>query len=161
MPAPKGNQFWLAATKQGRDKIFKSPASLMEVAQEYFQWNEDNPLKESKIFQYQGEIVQASVSKMRAMTIKALCRYLKITYQTWENYKLAKGYEEFFEITREIEGIIYDQKFTGAAAELLSANIIARELGLSEKSDNTLTGPGGGPLQIQEITFKPVKPDAD
>lgn len=135
MPAPKGNQFWKARSKSGRDKIFQSPESLWEAAQEYFEWNEKNPLKEGKAAQFQGEFVYGEVNKMRAMTKSALCRFLHIDTETWENYKTTEGYEDFFGITREIEQIIYDQKFTGAAAELLSTNIIARELGLADKKE--------------------------
>nr|WP_261640834.1 DNA-packaging protein [Erwinia mallotivora] len=36
---------------------------------------------------------------------------------------------------KRAEQIIYNQKFTGAAADLLNANIIARELGLADKRE--------------------------
>ena len=135
MPAPKGNKFWEARSKSGRDKIFSTPEDLWCAAQEYFKWNEENPLQEEKIFHNQGEITRTTVSKMRAMTKTALCRFLHIDPVTWENYRKGEGYEDFFNISREIESIIYDQKFTGAAAELLSGNIIARELGLADKKE--------------------------
>jgi hypothetical protein len=43
--------------------------------------------------------------------------------------------------------VIYEQKFTGAAADLLNPNIIARDLGLADKqdhqsSDGTMTPQG-------------------
>ena len=133
MAAPKNNQFWKARSKHGRDKIFATPAALRDAAEEYFEWIEQNPLKEEKIFQYQGAIVDGSISKMRAMTITGLCRFLHITLPTWEEYKKRN---DFTYITREIEEIIKDQKFAGAAADLLNANIIARDLGLSDKKEH-------------------------
>ena len=39
------------------------------------------------------------------------------------------------------------RSLSGAAADMLNANIIARDLGLSDKSE--LTGKGGGPIKIQ------------
>lgn len=42
--------------------------------------------------------------------------------------------EGFSDVTSRAEDIIYDQKFSGAAADLLNANIIARDLGLKEQS---------------------------
>ena len=128
-----GNQFWKARSKHGRDKIFATPAALRDAAEEYFEWIEQNPLREEKIFQYQGAVVGGSISKMRAMTITGLCRFLHITLPTWEEYKKRN---DFTYITREIEEIIKDQKFAGAAADLLNANIIARDLGLSDKKEH-------------------------
>lgn len=147
MSAPVGNQFWKARSKSGRDLIFKTPESLLEAAEEYFQWTEDNPLKEQKATQFQGVFVYGEVSKMRAMTITGLCRFLHITFPTWEEYKKRDG---FTYIIREIEEIIYDQKFTGASADLLNANIIARELGLSDKQDKRQLGPDGKVLDTTQ-----------
>tara|TARA_R110002072_G_scaffold266030_1_gene424897 strand:+ start:2347 stop:2802 length:456 start_codon:yes stop_codon:yes gene_type:complete len=132
-----GNQFWKARSKHGRDKIFATPKALRDAAEEYFEWIEQNPLREEKIFQYQGAIVDGSISKMRAMTITGLCRFLHVDFKTWEDYKKRN---DFIHITREIEEIIRDQKFTGAAADLLNANIIARDLGLKDSSEVESTG---------------------
>ena len=151
MAAPKGNQFWKARSKSGRDKIFATPEALWEAAEEYFQWVEDNPLKEGRATQFQGEFVHGEVNKMRAMTITSLCRFLHIDFVTWQNYKVR---EDFFNITREVESVIYDQKFTGAAADLLNANLIARELGIAEKKE--VSGPDGGPIGLQQIEYLPV-----
>lgn len=41
--------------------------------------------------------------------------------------------KDLLPITTRVESLIYEQKFSGAAADLLNANIIARELGLVEK----------------------------
>ena len=47
--------------------------------------------------------------------------------------------KDFITIIAEIDEIIYNQKYSGAAADLLNANIIARDLSLVDKtsSDNT------------------------
>jgi len=41
----------------------------------------------------------------------------------------------FSTVIADIEAVIKSQKFQGAAAGLLNANIIARDLGLADKSD--------------------------
>jgi len=148
-----GNQFWLFRTKHGANKIFSDPDVLWKECTAYFQWCEDHPLMAAESVKFQGEATLAMVPKMRAMTISGLCFYLKISFDTWQNYKKDKA---LFDIIREAEQIIYDQKFSGAAADMLNANIIARDLGLAEKKEHT--GPSGGPIEIKETKFTLIKP---
>jgi hypothetical protein len=118
------------------------------------EWVEDTPLSEEKLFAYQGEVTRETVSKMRAMTVIGLCTFLDIGESTWNDYK---GKDDFSVVTTQVDNIIKDQKFAGAAADLLNANIIARDLGLSDKKE--LSGEGGGPIKLQEIVFNPVGSD--
>lgn len=71
---------------------------------------------------------------MRAMTLEGLCIFLDIARQTWDNYCQR---DDFLEVTTRVAEIIRTQKFTGAAADLLNPNIIARDLGLAEKREHT------------------------
>lgn len=105
----------------------------------------DNPLYETKAFCHQGVVTYAEIPKMRAMTIGGLCIFLDIDRTTWRDYAER---EDFSQVTTCVEETIRDQKFAGASADLLNANIIARDLGLSDK--NELTGKNGEPL------FQPV-----
>lgn len=132
MAAPKGNKFWEQRSSHGRKPIFASPDDLWAACCEYFTWVEENPLQEDKVFQYQGAIVRDSISKMRAMTIDGLCLFLDIDEQTWANYRAR---EDFIGVVAQAERVIRDQKFSGAAADLLNPNIIARDLGLRDKQD--------------------------
>lgn len=70
-----------------------------------------------------------------------------ISQQAWSEYKQRQG---FGEITARIDDVIRSQKFAGAAADLLNANIIARDLGLADKSE--LTGRDGGPIETKETS---------
>lgn len=139
--APKGNEYWKNAKYPGRDLIFKTPEELWKECIKYFKWVEDNPLKEEKIFSYQGDTVIGDLSKMRPMTLRGLCHHINIHHSTWIDYR---GKKEFSDIVKHIEDIIYDQKFTGAATDLLNSNIIARDLGLKDKKE--LSTPDGQPL---------------
>lgn len=132
MAAPKGNQFWKARSSHGRAPIFKTPDDLWDACVEYFQWVEANPLMEAKAFASGGKVTVKNLPKMRAMTLTALRLFLDIDRSTWEAYS---GREGFTAVTTRVEEIIYSQKLEGAAADLLNANIIARELGLKDKTD--------------------------
>lgn len=143
MAAPKGNRFWELRSSHGRRPIFSSPDDLWNAACEYFQWVEDNPLWEDKVTSFQGVNTHDPVAKMRAMTLDGLVLFLDIDDTTWRRYKER---EDFSQVTTRIEKTIRSQKFAGAAADLLNANIIARDLGLADKSE--LAGSGGGPLVV-------------
>ena len=145
MPAPKGNQFWLARSTHGRKPKFESAEILWDASCEYFQWVEDNPLWEAKLVSFQGVSEVEKIPKMRAMTQAGLQLFIDISHDAWENYRKRDGYVV---VVSEIEAVIRDQKFSGAAADLLNANIIARDLGLKDKSEKALTGADGGPIKM-------------
>lgn len=132
MAAPKGNRFWEARSSHGRKPRFESPEALWSACKEYFAWVEDNPLYEVKAFAFQGVVTQERIPKMRAMTISGLCLFLDIAESTWAAYRSKEG---FSWVTSRAEKFIYEQKFAGAAADLLNANIIARDLGLKDNSE--------------------------
>jgi len=137
MAAPKGNQFWKARSSHGRKPIFSDPDILWEACKEYFQWVDDNPLLEEKIFHNSGEVTRTTVAHMRAMTASGLCLFLDIDETTW--YAYAKK-DDFSHITTRAEKYIYNQKFAGASADMLNANIIARDLGLKDKQERDIRG---------------------
>lgn len=145
MAAPKGNQFWLARSSHGRKPKFANKDDLWKAACEYFQWVEDNPLWEAKLVSYQGLSEVETIPKMRAMTQAGLQLFIDISHDAWENYRNREG---FVVVVSEIEAVIRDQKFSGAAADLLNANIIARDLGLKDKSEQALTGADGGAIKM-------------
>lgn len=136
MAAPAGNRFWEARSSHGRKPIFASPDDLWTAALEYFAWAHDNPLWEDKLVTFQGLATHEPVAKMRAMTISGLCIFLDIARRSWDEYA---GREDFLPVTQKIAETIRTQKYEGAAADLLNANIIARDLGLADKQDVNAT----------------------
>ena len=149
MAAPTGNQFWKVRSSHGRDRLFASSESLWEACTEYFEWVEANPLLEMKPFAYQGVVVQEPVAKMRAMTLGGLCIFLDIDDVTWRRWREV---DDFCTIVSRVEKIIYEQKFTGAAADLLNPSIIARDLGLADKQDLTSSDGSMSPKSPAELT---------
>lgn len=151
MPAPLGNQFWLQRSSHGRKPIFSAADDLWEACCEYFQWVEDNPLYEDGLVTFQGQATHEPLAKMRAMTVTGLCIFLDISRQAWDEYRSREG---FGDVTSRADEIIRTQKFEGASAGLLNANIIARDLGLADKQDQTVKGE-----MVHEIRRTIVRPD--
>lgn len=151
MSAPKGNKFWELRSSHGRKPIFAAPEDLWDACTQYFEWVHENPLMEMRPFAYQGVVIQEPVAKMRAMTIGGLCLFLDIDRTTWLEYSKKEG---FSNVCTRADEIIRDQKFTGAAADLLNPSIIARDLGLSDKTE--VTGKDGGPIQTEELSMTEV-----
>jgi len=135
--ALKGNSTWMLRSKSGRDKIYNSPEELAIQADEYFKWCLENPLEEEQAFHYQGIITKTNVSKLRPFTLTGLCNYIDIAVSTFQNYEKNN---DFLAITTRIRQIIETQQFEGAASGFFQPNIIARKLGLMEKTDVTSNG---------------------
>lgn len=150
MGAPKGNQFWKLRAKHGRDKLFSTPELLWQAACEYFQWCNDNPLYETKAFAFQGQIDTIQLPVMRAMTLSHLCLYLGCNEAYFRQFK-STAENDFSTVIDNIEQTIYNQKFQGAAGNLLNANIISRELGLMDKSEIS------GAVTVTQITGMEIK----
>lgn len=143
MAAPKGNQFWKQRSKHGRDKLFASPELLWEAACEYFEWCDTNPFKEQNLINSGpngGKIVDTD--KMRPYTMQGLCLYLNCNTAYFRTFKAQStdNDKDFNTIITRIEEVVYNQKFSGAAAGFLNANIIARDLGLKDNTDITTGG---------------------
>ncbi len=153
-----GNRSWEARSSHGRKPIFERPEFLWVAACEYFYWVAETPLIEEKVSHFQGKQVTMEVSKMRAMTIKGLCLFLDISYSCWLDYGKREAYVE---IVAQISDVIYDQKFSGAAAGMLNPVIIARDLGLKDTTAHELSGPDGTPLTVTRTIVDPLPSDDD
>ena len=121
----------------GRAKIFTTPQDMWEAACEYFQYCEDNPLIS---IEYNGG-KRVRIPKMQAFTMQGLCLFLDCNTKYFNDFEAAldvknnETHKDFSEIVTRIRETIYSQKFRGAAAGFLNANIIARDLGLADKSE--------------------------
>lgn len=116
---------------------------LQEACEDYFQWCEDNPLLEEKAFCYEGSITTHDSPKVRALTINGLTLFIDVTERQWREWRNTR--QDLVPVIEWAETVIRDQKFTAAAAGLLNANIISRDLGLADRRE--ISGPGGGPVQ--------------
>lgn len=153
MSAPKGNQFWKNRSKHGRDRLFETPQLLLDAAFEYFQWCDDNPWKSVETIQKgiragengpKGMVEETSKVKpiARPYTIEGLTLYVNATLSWWRQFKRNLKPEEnnidkdFLTVIEEIEQIIYQNQLEGATIGTFNANIVARKLGLVDKTEN-------------------------
>jgi hypothetical protein len=147
LPAPKAPEpLW--KRRRGQPLRFDKPDKLWDAAEKYFDWCHTNPLREEKLFAYEGSVTRDHISKMRAMTERGLCLFIGIDPTTWYDYCKR---DEFKFVCEQIKCVIWEQKFTAAAADLMNANIIGKELGLVERK--SVEGPDGGPVQIDAGTL--------
>lgn len=132
MSAPKGNKFWELRLTHGRKHSIETPEELWENFLEYAQWLEDNPLLE---IDFKGkDATRVEIPKMRAFTKQGFA--LACGLSEWKTIESWREREGFSQIITRIENHIYTQKLEGAASGFLNPNIIARDLGLKEKTEN-------------------------
>jgi hypothetical protein len=148
-----GNKIWMLRSSAGPKPVFAGPDELWKACVEYFEWVEENPLYEAKAFAYEGVVTVEKLPKMRAMTISGLCLFLDVDRRTWSLWREERA--DLLPVLTRCEEIIRTQKFEGAAADLLNPNIIARDLGLANREE--LTGPNGGPIEIQNVAADEAK----
>lgn len=147
----KGNRFWATCSSFGRKPLFADGDQLWSACLEYFEWVEENPLIEARPMSAGGVVQMVEVPRMRAMTLNGLCTFLDINRGTWCDWRAERA--DLKETIERVDQIIYEQKFTGAAADLLNAGFIGRELGLADKREHT--GPNGGPIRTVNSEMTP------
>ena len=114
-----------------------TPDELWKAAVEYFQWVEANPLLKQEAAVYKGFVSLYNVNHMQAMTKDGLCLFLEIRVCTLTVYSKK---EEYKAVIEAINHVMRVQKFTGATAGLMNANIISRDLGLVDKQSVEQSG---------------------
>lgn len=149
-----GNEYYKLRLKDGRNKKY-TPDTLADIFDEYSDFVHHNPFEEEQLFHYQGQITSGNAHKMRPMTLEGFCNYANITLPTFRDYASQK---DFSSVTTRIREIIETHQLEGAASGFLNPNIIARKLGLVDKSDVTTGGQSMNPEErekrIQELLRK-------
>lgn len=136
MAFDKGNKFWKLRSKHGRDKLFSSPELLLESAQEYFNWCDENPILVHDFIGKEGRSDYRE--KQRPYTIAGFCVYIGASRE-WFNAFKRNASEDFLQVITHIEEIMYQNKFEGASVGIFNSNIIARDLGLADKQETKVT----------------------
>lgn len=141
-----GNKFWEVRSSHGAKPKFETPDALWGACCEYFEWVDSNPLYEDKVTSFQGANTHEPVAKMRAMTLQGLCLFIDVDFSTWVEWKKSRA--DLSNIISRVEAVVYQQKFAGAAADLLNPSIIARDLGLVDKVDQKTTHEAGDSIAL-------------
>ena len=138
---------------------FKTADELLERVLGYFQWADDNPLMETRVASDEGTPTTIDVPKMRALSKEGMLLYVGVDRHTWARWRNNPNVRDYLKPVIEFaEKLLYQRKFDGAAAGLLNATIISRDLNLAEKHE--LSGPGGKPMVMATIDWSKVPTDA-
>lgn len=139
--AEKGNEYWKFRNKHGRDFKY-TPELFWEEAVKYFEWMKGrvwNKKEAIKSGDMAGTLIDIPTST--PLSIESFCLFADIERQTFLNYESNKEeYKDFFEVTTRIRGIIESNQFEGATVGAYNPSIIARKLGLTDKTDITTNG---------------------
>lgn len=109
-----------------------TPKTLLEKANQYFQWCINHPMQKEEIIKYKEHYERVNVSLLRAYTIEGLCSFCDIHKSIFYEYEKKI---EFQDVITYVRGVIYKQKFEGASSGLLKENIIIRDLKLKDTSE--------------------------
>lgn len=135
MAATVGNKYYKLRSKDGRNKIFENAGDLNIEIEKYFQEKSESFINKPDIIKsgdLAGENIQIKIDDFP--TKEELAIYLG--FAKWESLKNYKDYsEDFLEIITWAETVIYNWKLKYTAIGVLNANIIARDLGISDKQD--------------------------
>jgi hypothetical protein len=137
----------------GRPRKYETAEQLAETAAEYFQWVSDTPFLEEKAFAYQGEVTKSKVEVARPYTLTAFCLYAGISDESFRKYC---DIDELAQVCQAIRSVVDNQKFEGAAANLFNANIISRDLGLTDKQSMEHSGHAEITVNVSKEDLKSV-----
>jgi hypothetical protein len=139
MAAPLGNEFYKMRINTGAPRKFDTPEDLAAAFNSYFEYIEASPLKESVLMKVKvglNEKVKVYNRPLpRAMTIQGFCAFTGFASTALYEYEKQEGYREIIARAKEV---MFSQKIEGAAAGLFNPSIIARELGLTEKTEQRI-----------------------
>ena len=132
-----GNTFWRLRTKHGRDRVIQDPLFLAKASDEYFLACIENPII---TIDYKGkDATRCEFQIPKVFQKNELARFCGLT--AWSCIDALKAVSsDFLKVVTHIEGVIADQKFQYAAANIFNSNIVARDLGLQDKKDITSAG---------------------
>jgi hypothetical protein len=131
--ADEHGRLWLVNPSLPGSVRISDPRVLYEHCLRYFDWASDNALHEGRLG-VKNEVVYA-VPKMRPFSVKALCVFCGWSPKTWRQWRETR--EDLEDVIEWAESVIETQKFEGAAAGLLNASVVMRDIGLKEQIDHS------------------------
>jgi hypothetical protein len=123
-----GNRVWSARRPAGPAPKFADGEALWKACVKYFEWVEDNPLLKMQLVTWKGLTTQVPVPRPRPMTKGCLCLFLRIQRSTWNAWK--RDRPDLASTIERVESVIWDWQFMHAAAGLLDAGMVIRQLRL-------------------------------
>ncbi|MCF2872675.1 DNA-packaging protein [Octadecabacter sp. G9-8] len=133
----------------------KTPEELWMKCVRYFEWASGNPLIEAKHHAYEGEADLADVPHVRLFTKTALYAFIDLSKTAWLNWgnKESNQYRpDLVPVMELVDQIIWDQKFTNAAAGLAHAGLVIADLNKMKVGDTTMASVAVDEVQISFVS---------
>lgn len=119
--------------------LFSSPSLLWEAACDYFKDCDENPIEvEDWVGKDADKVIRR---KPLPYTLAGFCVWVDASRNWWKEFRKAREAEkdaDFLAVISRIDDIIFNQQYNGAAGGLYQQNIVARALGLVEKTDSAV-----------------------
>ncbi len=131
----KSNKPWLAGKPKDKESVYNG-LELWEVACEYFEWCDRTPITE---FRHSRTDTHA-VDLPRAYSIEGFLLYAGLSRRQWEKYCTEGALTAF--CAGNIHHAIRCQKLEYAAVKVMDPTLVAKELGLANRSVTTTTREG-------------------
>ena len=133
----------------GRPKAIESPEVMWQLYMEYKEWAKNNPILVHDFVGKDAEEVKREKERPLIMEgFENYCFRKGVISDLGDYFKNKDGrYEEFASICRAIKKDIREDQIGGGMAGIYNPSITQRLNNLTEKTE--LSGPNGGPVQIQ------------
>lgn len=141
MGAPIGNSFWKSRSKHGRDKLFSTPEELLKAASDYFEYCDKTPWVQKKEVLTEKGVIVTETPTQKPYSLGGFRHYVGASESWLREFKKVCS-NDFLRVIEEIENFIATQQWEGASVGAFNANIIARTLGLSDKTQTDITTNG-------------------
>jgi len=130
--------------RRNHTKSFKNKEELWAAACKYFDHVQNNPIIKKEFIKtgpYAGQ--QVEVEAPRPFSWSGLNVFLTTNGITTSMYRYryndGDAYADYQDVIKLIDDVMFTQKFEGAVVGIFKENIISREIGLAEKTNNNLT----------------------
>jgi hypothetical protein len=130
----------------GQPKKFNTPQQAWDEFLKYVKWCEENPIQRADVCKAGDNAgMQIHANVPRPFTMEGVYNFLNINAETFRNYEgrgtnEPEGYKEYIETFTRIRATVRQQKLEGALSGNYHANLVAKELGLTENVDITSNG---------------------
>lgn len=143
------DQLYKYANPVGRPRKYK-PLELWEKACNYFEWCNNHPWTKYEAIKSgadAGKLV--SIPVQIPYTLEGLAVFTGLDMSFFRLNRQSKD-AEFYAVVNEIYNIIESQQFVGASSGFFNSSIIARKLGLVEKT--AISTPEGEEIKVNATT---------
>lgn len=122
----------------GRPRRFAKPSQMLKAFEEYVEDRKSRAIEISEDEESSNSNgFSSDHSKVRKishpLSIRDFCVHLGMTYSWWRNLP-----DEFLTVKEAISDFIFGYQLKGAESGMFNANIVARELGLADKTDTSV-----------------------